>query len=39
MTIFIGLNSLDNKKPRHPAGVFRIGLLGMTPVVPHDPGV
>lgn len=26
------------KKPRHPVGVFRIGLLSMTPVLLHDPG-
>lgn len=26
-----------NKKPRHPAGVFRMGLLGITPVVPYSP--
>ena len=30
-------NHLDNKKPRHPAGVFRIGSLGITPVVPYSP--
>ncbi len=30
-------NNLDNKKPRHPAGVFRIGSLGITPVVPYSP--
>jgi hypothetical protein len=29
------LNS--NKKPWHPAGVFRIGSLGITPVVPYFP--
>ena len=28
------LNHLDNKKARHPVGLFRIGSLGMTPVVP-----
>ncbi|WP_216075949.1 hypothetical protein, partial [Acinetobacter indicus] len=32
------LRSLDNKKPQHPAGVSHIGLLGMTPVLPHAPG-
>ncbi len=31
-------NNLDNKKPQHPAGVSHIGLLGMTPVLPHAPG-
>src|SRR5690606_10648150 len=31
------LKSLDNKKPRHPAGVFHIGSLGITPVVPCSP--
>lgn len=29
--------SFLNKKPRHPAGVFRIGSLGITPVVPYSP--
>ena len=28
---------IGNKKPRHPAGVFRIGSLGITPVVPYSP--
>lgn len=28
---------LSNKKPQHPAGVFRIGSLGITPVVPYSP--
>ena len=31
------LKILDNKKPRHPAGVFRMGSLGITPVVPYSP--
>ena len=30
-------NFLDNKKPRHPVEVFRIGSLGITPVVPYCP--
>ena len=25
------------KKPRYPAGVFRMGSLGITPVVPYSP--
>jgi len=25
------------KKPRHPAGVFRIGSLGIAPAVPYSP--
>lgn len=29
--------SFLNKKPRHPAGVFRMGSLGITPVVPYSP--
>ena len=28
---------MNYKKARHPAGVFRIGLLGITPVVPYSP--
>ena len=28
---------IGNKKPRHPVGVFRIGSLGITPVVPYCP--
>ena len=32
------INSVKNKKPQHPAGVSHIGLLGMTPVLPHAPG-
>ena len=28
---------IGNKKPRHPAGVFRMGSLGITPVVPYSP--
>jgi hypothetical protein len=28
---------LENKKPRHPVRVFRIGCFGITPVVPHIP--
>ena len=28
-------NNSDNKKARHPVGLFRIGGLGITPVVPH----
>jgi hypothetical protein len=28
-------NYLDNKKAQHPVGLFRIGCLGITPVVPH----
>uniref|UniRef100_UPI003F4919DB hypothetical protein n=1 Tax=Acinetobacter tandoii TaxID=202954 RepID=UPI003F4919DB len=31
--IWIG-SHLDNKKARHPVGLFRIGCFGMTPVVP-----
>ena len=27
--------SFLNKKARHPVGLFRIGCLGITPVVPH----
>ena len=27
--------NLANKKARHPVGLFRIGYLGITPVVPH----
>ena len=27
----------NNKKARHPVGLFRIWRLGMTPVVPHNP--
>ena len=30
--------STEHKKPQHPAGVSHIGLLGMTPVLPHAPG-
>lgn len=30
-------NNLDNKKPRHPVGVFRVWLQGITPVVPNHP--
>ena len=28
-------NKTYNKKARHPVGLFRIGCLGITPVVPH----
>jgi len=28
-------NNLDNKKARHPVGLFRMRCLGITPVVPH----
>jgi hypothetical protein len=28
---------IGNKKPRHPAGVFRMGSLGITPVIPYSP--
>jgi len=31
-------NNSDNKKPRHPVGVFRIGWLSLTPVELHIPG-
>ena len=28
---------IGNKKARHPVGLFRIGSLGITPVVPYCP--
>lgn len=28
---------IGNKKPRHPAGVFRMGSLGITPIIPYSP--
>jgi hypothetical protein len=32
------VESSAHKKPRHPAGVSHMGCLGITPVVPHNPG-
>ena len=37
MPIQASSKSTEHKKPRHPAGVFRIGSLGITPVVPYCP--
>ena len=37
LLVLVSNKILDNKKPRHPAGVFRIGSLGITPVVPYSP--
>jgi len=37
MPIQASSKSTEHKKPRHPAGVFRIGSLGITPVVPYSP--
>ena len=31
------MRKIGNKKPWHPAGVFYIGSLGITPVVPYFP--
>ena len=37
MPIQASSKSTEHKKPQHPAGVFRIGSLGITPVVPYSP--
>ena len=37
MPIQASSKSTEHKKPRHPAGVFRMGSLGITPVVPYSP--
>ena len=37
MPIQASSKSTEHKKPRHPAEVFRIGSLGITPVVPYCP--
>ena len=37
MPIQASSKSTEHKKPRHPVGVFRVWLQGITPVVPNHP--